>query len=103
MTMKHPFIYHLINTYQFHNKEPYLATDLWKFAAYLLDRNIISKPTQTHYTILSEFHTFYGRSEYSSKAQIIRVLAKQYHLHENTIKNILKDHKEKFASQSYRS
>lgn len=65
---------------------------------YMLSKRLLKRSDIHHYVVLHEYRRLRQLHTYKNKTQTIRAIAHTYELHENTVWNILKDHKHKFES-----
>jgi len=65
---------------------------------FLITRGLIPDRTIRHYTIIREFEELSMVKPHLTKTTIIKALAQQLALHENTIWNVIKDYRDKYGS-----
>jgi len=94
--LSEPFLIHLIKNFQAYCTEKRLRPNISNLLNFLLQHQLFDADTIRHYVVLNEFEAWTKSSHFSNKTQTIRQIAVRYSLHENTIWNILKDHKHKF-------
>lgn len=73
---------------------------LRRIAVFLIQSQLISTKTIRHFTIIREYEKMVGQGKFRNKTLLIRALARKLATHENTIWNILKDHRMKYQSSS---
>jgi len=63
---------------------------------YMMKLGLISGDSIRHYTLLTEFAEMSRLGLYSNKTQTVKALAQKYTIHENTVWNVLRGHRDKF-------
>lgn len=71
---------------------------LRRIALFLIQSQLISTKTIRHFTIIREYEKMAEQGKFRNKTLLIRAMARKLGTHENTIWNILKDHKVKYQS-----
>ena len=95
--IKGVFIRHLLANYQNYCMQTRMIPDMTSFLDYLMNHNLISATSIRHYVLLEEYNRWQQSHKYKNKTEVVQALALAYHLHETSVWNILKDHKEKFS------
>ena len=91
------FLLHLLSNYQRACTEDECLPRPDHFAHFLVDHQLISLESLRHYAIIHEFEASTATQKYRNKTQTIEALAERFGVHQNTIWNVLKDHKDKFT------
>lgn len=73
---------------------------LRKVIIFLINSGLISTTTIRHFTVIREYEKMVDQGTFRNKTLLIRAMARRFDTHENTIWNILKDHKLKYQSSS---
>ncbi|RMG69654.1 MAG: hypothetical protein D6722_09845 [Bacteroidetes bacterium] len=100
--MKERFIHHLFANFGQYCTSRGLTPDTAHLLSYLIEQGVIYEEAMRHYVILYGYDSLRRSHTYKNKTQTIRALAAQLHLHENTIWNVLKDHRGKFGASPSR-
>ena len=66
---------------------------------YIIQHNLITEETIRHYVILCEYESLMSLRKYKNKTTTIKAISTRLSVHENTIWNVLKDHKNKFQKR----
>ncbi|MEO1415629.1 MAG: hypothetical protein AAFW00_10135 [Bacteroidota bacterium] len=72
------------------------AVEVVNVIQYAVKGNLIPKKVRRHYTIVKEFERMSQEHTTLSKTKIIKCMAENLDVHENTIWNVLKDHSDKY-------
>lgn len=94
------FVSHVLMNYQNYCVGQQAIPSMGNFLEYLLDHNLITENTIRHYVVLNEFQKGQKTKKYITKTEAVNDLANIFGFHPNSIWNILKDHKEKFTSET---
>lgn len=98
--MKDAFIQHLLASYQSFCMNKQVIPSMINFLDYLINYNFISDTSVRHYVLLQEFERRKGNEDKKNKTQIVKEMSHTFSIHETSVWNILKDHKEKFMEKS---
>ncbi|RMG20985.1 MAG: hypothetical protein D6730_19060 [Bacteroidetes bacterium] len=91
------FVGYLLDFYYRNHSGPHADEELKRVVHFLISNKFIDNQTIRHFTVIAEFHTSIEKQSYKNKTQAVKAIAHKYGLHENTIWNILKDHRHKFG------
>lgn len=91
------FIKYLIKDFQDFGIKNISDEKLRKIIVFLIHSRLISTKTIRHFTLIREYETMAEQGKFRNKTLLIRAMAKRLNMHENTIWNILKDHKMKYT------
>ena len=94
--MEESFVQHLVSNYHhycMHQRRPPSTQD---FVKYLILHNVIEKVVIRHYVVLEEFHRLSGEGTFPTKGELVSYLSQKYELHQSSIWQILKEHRQRF-------
>lgn len=94
--LNEPFMMYLLKNFHSYCTNMRLIPNISNLMNFLLRHKLFNLDTIRHYVVLNDYEAWLESPHYANKTQTIKAIAERYGLHENTIWNILKDHKNKF-------
>ncbi|MEO0472389.1 MAG: hypothetical protein AAF206_22390 [Bacteroidota bacterium] len=86
----------LLDNYQTHCMSHKRVPGTVHLLSYLVRHHLIDETSLRHYVILESYQKMLEEGQYRSKNAMVKILAQQLCMHENSIYNVIKDHKNKF-------
>ena len=90
------FTDHLLNNFQLESKKKIRYSEYVMLTSFLIEKGIFSKKKIRIYTVVNEYQYLFSKNELRNKTQIIKFISKKFKLHENTIWNIVGNHRDDF-------